>query len=462
LSHRSFSGDSVPFSTRLRQQGPKLVRDRLLELMRDMQWHAAYELEQLLPQGEWVGAMRELLQLHLAFDRVSHSLRIRQMNSGERKQSLVDLLAGIDASQPDPLAALPEGEKTFAFHEERIEHLEEKNRKDEGIFDPSKDAVDEPVGEKLVLSEVPGELELPMVDSVTMSSAILAMKGSGKTYLGGVIAEEFLLHSELKVPVVIVDPTGVWHGLLATNEGKPSSFPLTILGGSHGEIAVTHRQGSQVAEAVHETWPRSFILDLSHMEPEGQHGFVADFGQRIFVLNERAPFHLIVDEADEFAPQVIDSSSRHQKRSLGVIDRMVRRGRTRGFGTTVITQRTAVISKNVLSQSEALFILRMVAPSDIAAVNEWMRHRVSIEHRMACLEQLPNLPPGTSYFMQSGISAPFRRFVVRKKKSFDSSRTPRANEAFVEPELAKSPENILVVVKKWLGTVVETSSSEEV
>ena len=44
----------------VKSQGPKLVRDRLLELMSDSEYHSAQDLEQALPNGEWVRAMKEL------------------------------------------------------------------------------------------------------------------------------------------------------------------------------------------------------------------------------------------------------------------------------------------------------------------------------------------------------------------------------------------------------------------
>ena len=237
---------------------------------------------------------------------------------------------------------------------------------------------------------------------------------------------------------------------------RPTRF-LT-LGGSHGDLAITHKQGSQVAEIVHEGGARSVILDLSHMIPSEQHEFMADFGQRIFILNKRSPLHLIIDEADEFAPQVLNSSSRHQKRSLEVIDRIVRRGRTKGFGSTLITQRSAVIAKNVISQIDSLFLLNMVAPSDLEAVNDWMKYGVRVDQRMECLGDLPNLPPGTAYFMQSGAAPKFRKFVVRKKLTFDSSRTPRPNEKLVDPILAKAGESEVALARKWLGEAVSAAT----
>jgi hypothetical protein len=431
----------------VKQQGPKLVRDRLLELMVDSQWHAAHELEQLLPNGEWVRAMRELLSLNFTFDRLSHSFRLRYRQATEKKPALVELLAGIDATKPEVAVEPPIVPAPMIRHEPG-----EDEKMD---FDPSsspEDKVD--VGELLALSDDPRDLMLSVSECMVMTAAILAKKSSGKTYLGMVLVEEFLKKSGLGVPTVIVDPTGVWHGLRSLADGTPSSYPILTLGGSHGDLEITHKKGSQVAELVHEGGARSVLLDLSHMIPSEQHEFVADFGQRIFVLNERSPLHLIIDEADEFAPQVLNSSSRHQKRSLEVIDRIVRRGRTKGFGVTLITQRSAVIAKNVISQIDTLFLLNMVAPSDLEAVNDWMRYGVRADQRMGCLEDLPNLPPGTAYFMQSGSSPKFRKFVVRKKLTFDSSRTPKPNEKIVDPALARASEQEIALARKWLGEAV--------
>ena len=46
-----------------RPQGPKLARDRLLDMFRDQRFHAASEMEELLPHGAWVAGLRELLAL---------------------------------------------------------------------------------------------------------------------------------------------------------------------------------------------------------------------------------------------------------------------------------------------------------------------------------------------------------------------------------------------------------------
>jgi DNA helicase HerA-like ATPase len=54
-----------------------------------------------------------------------------------------------------------------------------------------------------------GGIQLPP-EAITETFVILGKRGSGKTTTARVLAEE-LLH--INLPVVIVDPTGVWWGL---------------------------------------------------------------------------------------------------------------------------------------------------------------------------------------------------------------------------------------------------------
>ena len=136
-----------------------------------------------------------------------------------------------------------------------------------------------------------------------------------------------------------------------------------------------------------------------------------------------------------------------------MIDRIVRRGRTKGLGVTLISQRPAVINKNVLSQIDSLFLLNMVAPGDLNAVDDWLKLRVKAEQRIECLGQLANLPPGVAFCTQSGGLAKFRKFTVRKRETFDSGRTPKPNEVMVTPVLAKVPADSVEVAARCLSAM---------
>ena len=434
---------TVPMSA---SKSRKTVSDRLLDLMSDCTYHAVSEMEAILPDGEWARAMKELLSMGFAFDRSADSFRIRRKLSRERKQSLVVLLDGIDAMPPRP--ELPAG----AADEIEIPVVPLKPKVEPEPFDPTQDEGETEVKEEqLHLSLDEDELTLSAPDSTTMTAAILAKKGSGKTYLGMVLAEEFLASPGLGVPVVIVDPTGVWYGLRSMADGSPSSLPILTLGGEYGDLPLAHTQGKQVALLVQDIRPQPVILDLSLMVPVEQHEFVADFVLKLFMLSVRSPLHLIIDEADEFAPQSLQGS-RHQKRSLEEIDRFVRRGRKKGLGSTLISQRPAVVNKNVLSQIDSLFLLNMVSPGDLEAVADWLKLRVKAEQRIECLGQLANLSPGVAFFTQSGANPKFRKFTVRRRDTFDSGRTPKPNEEAVVPSLAKVSSETMAAAVRHLST----------
>lgn len=188
-------------------------------------------------------------------------------------------------------------------------------------------------------------LTLPL-DAVTQTFAILGMRGVGKTTLATVIAEEL---TEAELPFVVLDPTGAWWGMRAGRDGKSEGYPVTILGGDHGDVPLEETAGKLIADLVAEQAP-SLILDLSLLSKSAMRRFVADFAEQLYRKNRR-PLHLIVDEADSFAPQ---KPRPDEMRMLGALDEIVRRGRIRGLGCTLVTQRSAVLNKDVLTQAEVL------------------------------------------------------------------------------------------------------------
>jgi DNA helicase HerA-like ATPase len=103
----------------------------------------------------------------------------------------------------------------------------------------------------------------------------------------------------------------------------------------------------------------SFVIDMSMFESNAaQDRFAADFAERLYraKASNRHPLHLMVDKADSFAPQKPQPG---QQRMLGAFEAIVRRGRIRGLGATLISQRAAVINKNVLTQTECLIALQV-------------------------------------------------------------------------------------------------------
>lgn len=268
------------------------------------------------------------------------------------------------------------------------------------------------------------EFSLP-IDLVTQTVAVLARKGKGKSYLAAVIAEE-LMNNE-QVPVII-DPTGAHWGIKASADGKGEGFHVVIFGGKHADLPLDEHGGEVIAQAiVKHRFPA--IIDLSHMRKGEANRFMGAFLETLYRLNE-LPLHLICDEADTYAPQ---RPFGDEARTLGAMEDIVRKGRIKGIGCTLLTQRPQILNKNVLTQAEILVTLGMSHPKDIGAIKEWVDMHATIEESKEMMATLPTMPAGRAWFWAPGWGNIFAQVNVRQRTTFDSGRTPRVGETIAAP-----------------------------
>ena len=73
---------------------------------------------------------------------------------------------------------------------------------------------------------------------------------------------------------------------------------------------------------------------------------------------------------------------------LGAYENIARRGRSRGLGMVVITQRPAVINKNVLSQTELMIAHQITAPQDRKALQDWAEGNATPDQVRAFIDSL--------------------------------------------------------------------------
>lgn len=288
-------------------------------------------------------------------------------------------------------------------------------------------------------------LTLPVDEAVSQTFGILAMRGAGKTYTAKVLTEEFV-HA-LK-PVCVLDPLGVWWGLRSSADGKKAGMGFTIFGGDHADVPLVDTDGEVVADFVADepTWT---IIDLSHMRKAEMRRFATAFLARLYHRN-RFPLHLVVDEADLFAPQ---KPRTDETTMLGAMEDLVRRGRAKGIGTTLITQRAAVINKDVLTQVDTLFTLRMSGPQDIKAIDTWVQAHGTKEQRDEMLSSLASQATGTAWVWSPSWLGIFKQVKVRRLETFDSSATPRGGKAAVTPRVMAEVD--LDEVKKRMEATIE-------
>jgi hypothetical protein len=200
-----------------------------------------------------------------------------------------------------------------------------------------------------------------------------------------------------------------------------------VLGGEHGDVPLEPTSGELIANLITGKGI-SVVIDLSLMRKGEQKRFMIDFAETLYHDN-RTPLHLILDEADEFAPQ---RPMGDDARMLGAIEDLVRRGRARGIGVTLITQRPAVLNKNVLTQIEVLIAMRLTSPQDRQALNEWVKYHADTDSAADMITSLPTMPIGTAWIWSPGWLDIFKKVSVRARETLDSSSTPKIGEKKIE------------------------------
>jgi len=268
--------------------------------------------------------------------------------------------------------------------------------------------------------KIADKLSLPR-EALTQKFAFLGRSGSGKSTAATDLAEEFLEHN---YPIAWIDPTGVAWGLQSSADGKRPGYPVVIFGGEHAHLPLEATAGRVVADfVVKERMPT--ILDTSLLGENDMKRLVGDFVDQLYRTNRDA-LHLFVDEADEFAPQ--GAAGGPAAKCHGAMQNVVRRGRAKGIGVTLITQRSAVIDKSILYQTECLVAMQLTGPLDQKAVEGWIKYHGSTDERDQLMRSLAKLPRGEGWVSSPSWLQIIERVKFRAARTFDSRRTPEAGK----------------------------------
>ena len=265
------------------------------------------------------------------------------------------------------------------------------------------------------------------------TTALIGIRGSGKTVAATDIAEEMGVAG---LPFVAIDPVGVWWGLRCNRDGTPGGLPIVIIGGQRGDLPLEKDSGARIADAILEN-NISCVIDMSSESKNSVRKFVTDFCDRLMDLNPSGTRHIFLEEAPELVPQ---RPMGEQKRSLAAVDRLVRLGRNKGYGCTLISQRFATINKDVLTQCENLIALRCIGKHDRDAAADWIAEVVheteskkSADKFVNSLTQLEN---GQAWFWSPQWLKEFLQVQFRRRATFHPGETRSVGQSAKSVQLS--------------------------
>lgn len=269
------------------------------------------------------------------------------------------------------------------------------------------------------------DLDINLEDLIGQCIAILGIRGSGKSNTAGVIFEELLQND---YPLSIIDIEGEYFGL-------KEKYEVLVVGKGEGvEIEIDAHCAGEIAQvSMEQNVP--VVFDLS--------GFLSD--ERTEVLKVylsalwnsagtlRKPYMIGIEEAHEFIPQGVKNELKE------MIARVALRGRKRGLGAIIVSQRSAKVDKDVLSQAGMLLLHRVVHEVDMRVYSELLPWRKS-----EVKEIINSLDTGDCMYVNGDNVLPI---YVRERSTFHAGFTPSL-EAVKSPQLRSVSASIIDTIEK--------------
>ncbi len=159
-----------------------------------------------------------------------------------------------------------------------------------------------------------------------------------------------------------------------------------------------HLSGTDVADIVRPG--QCTIVNLKGVAPDVQEVAVTRLTGMLWAARKRGdvpPFLLVCEEAHNFCPE----------RGVGnaisgpIIRTVASEGRKFGMGLVIVSQRPAKIDKNVLSQCNTQFVLKVTNPNDLKAIISSVEGITS-----KAGDEVQRLPIGTALIAGGGLTQP--------------------------------------------------------
>ena len=278
-------------------------------------------------------------------------------------------------------------------------------------------------------------------DIIGRRVAVLGVSGQGKTNTVAVFVEELLGQ---RLPMTIVDPEGEYWGL-------KEKYQILVAGsGEHADYPAGPAQAGALAQlSINESLP--VILDLSEFSQAEANDFLIEYFTALWVAAgvKKTPYEVIIEEAHEFIPE----GTRTPLKEL--LTRIALRGRKRGLGAIVISQRSQKVAKDFLTQAEMYLLHRVSHPIDLRIYKEL----VPLDARQV-EEKVGHLVPGHVLFV---YNHQVEELTIRLRHTFHAGATPTL-DAQVASRLQTIDKTLLAKLAemaKAVGGLAATQSDKE-
>jgi len=275
------------------------------------------------------------------------------------------------------------------------------------------------------------DLALP-IEAATWTFAVLSIKGWGKTYVSADLAEEMV---KSEIPIVVIDGLGIWWGITVGTHGH-KGLPVVVFGGAHKDLDLPLKQIDRIRQNVDEDKLRlmvkaileariSVVLDTAGLSKGIQRRIVATFVNELTRLNANyGTRHVFIEESDLWCPQKGLMGGGDLALSAGAIDDLVRRGGNFNLGCTLITQRSAVLNKDVLTQASCLIVGRILHKIDKDAVKTWVQSMGDPKDPkiIKWYDELRDLKNGQGYVWHPEQPVIFRKVMFRQRETLHATR----------------------------------------
>lgn len=140
------------------------------------------------------------------------------------------------------------------------------------------------------------------VDYANQGNSMIGIRGSGKTYGAGVVAEQLL---DAGIPIIVFDPTGVWQNLRNGVDGNPG-YQVVVAGGMFADLPLTEANAVEIVDAALKAGV-SLVLDLKGMSTSNKSSWMRIVSSSVeFLMGHNHLYglrHVFIEEAAEFVPQ---------------------------------------------------------------------------------------------------------------------------------------------------------------